>query len=267
MQLSDCNYKFGGTVVLAYPDVTRLAGYRAAVGLWIHLLTRGGSSNICTAKFDSVAAVEETVQALGAPELNSTSEFVVFGTPASLPQVTFCFVNGMPAAEHVPVLVDQIVGVLEAHGVERLVVPAAADIGGIRESDRLWAVHSTGSGLLQQQQQRLASMEIQPLPEGAYTNDVFLSTLDNIGSVSGIKDVCILVHGDKRPSGSGYRQTVTFGSEFIDESDASLVLYLGNALAAVAASGAVGEPPVRAELVTRTRLNADSIARALPAFG
>ncbi|KAJ2493286.1 hypothetical protein IWW37_000749 [Coemansia sp. RSA 2050] len=256
MELGDSRHKFGSTVVLAYPDTTRLAGYRAALGLWTRL-SSAGTKQMCTSYFNKGA--EQAVKAQDAPEVDCAGDSkdgvcVVFCTPAALPEVTFCFVNGLPAQEHIPALIDGILGVLESHGsVQRLIVPAAANVSGIREADRLWV--------------RSASVlvpGIPQIPEGAQTSDVALSALDNLSSVSGIKDVVLLVHGDKRPSGSGYRQTVTFGSEYVDDTDRAVVSALSSGLALVAG---VADTASVLQPVTRTRLNVDAAAKALPAFG
>ncbi|KAJ1902858.1 hypothetical protein GGI09_002721 [Coemansia sp. S100] len=256
MELSDSSYKFGSTVVLAYPDATRLAGYRAALGLWTQVSSTG-TSQICTSYFNKDA--EQVVRPPGTSEIDcadasKSGVCVVFGTPAGLPGVTFCFVNGLPAQEHVPALVDGILGILESRGVQRLIVPAAANVSGIRTADCLWVRGSSG----------LATPAMPQIPEGAQTNDVVLSALDTIGSVSGIKEVVLLVHGDKRPSGSGYRQTVAFGSEYVDDTDRSVVNELSSALVLVAG---VANTATMLQPVTRTRLNIDAAAKALPAFG
>ncbi|KAJ2062366.1 hypothetical protein GGI17_002484 [Coemansia sp. S146] len=257
MELSDSSYKFGSTVVLAYPDATRLAGYRAALGLWTQLSSTG-TNQMCTSYFHKDA--EQAVKTQGLSEIDCADASkdgvcVVFGTPAALPGVTFCFVNGLPAQEHIPALVDGILSILESHGsVQRLIVPAAANVSGIRAADRLWVRSAS----------ELATPGIPQIPEDAQTNDVVLSALDNIGSVSGIKDVVLLVHGDKRPSGSGYRQTVTFGSEYVDDADRVVVNALSSALALVAG---VTDTATLLQPVTRTRLNIDAAAKALPAFG
>ncbi|KAJ2686131.1 hypothetical protein IWW39_003823 [Coemansia spiralis] len=257
MELSDSTYKFGSTVVLAYPDTTRLAGYRAALGLWTQLSSTG-TSQMCTSYFNKSA--EQAIKAQDVSEVDCTDGSrdggvrIVFGTSTALPAVTFCFINGLPAQEHIPALIDGILGILETHGsVQRLVVPAAANVSGIREADRLWV--RSASALVP---------GVPLLPEGAQTSDVALSALDNLSSVSGIKDVVLLVHGDKRPSGSGYRQTVTFGSEYVDDTDSAVVSALSSGLALVVgvADTASVSPPV-----TRTRLNIDVAAKALPAFG
>ncbi|KAJ2827787.1 hypothetical protein FBU31_003079 [Coemansia sp. 'formosensis'] len=257
MELSDSSYKFGSTVVLAYPDATRLAGYRAALGLWTQL-SSSSAKRMCTSYF--LKDAEQAIKPQGLSEIDcadasKTGVCVVFGTTAALPDVTFCFVNGLPAQEHIPALVDGILGVLEAQGgVQRLIVPAAANVSGIRVADSLW-VRSTGG---------LAVPGVSQIPEGAQTNDVVLSALDNLGSVSAIEEVVLLVHGDKRPSGSGYRQTVTFGSEYVDETDLAVVNALSSALAVVAG---VTDTVALLPPVTRTRLNIDAAAKALPAFG
>ncbi|KAJ2819143.1 hypothetical protein GGI24_004878 [Coemansia furcata] len=264
MELSDSTYKFGSTVVLAYPDATRLAGYRVALGLWTQL-SSSGAKRMCTSYF--LKDAEQAIKSQGISEIDcadasKTGVRVLFGTSATLPDVTFCFVNGLPAQEHIPALVDGILGVLEAQGgVQRLIVPAAANVSGIRVADSLW-VRSTG-GLVVPGVPQIPE-GVPQIPEGAQTNDVVLSALDNLGSVSAIKDVVLLVHGDKRPSGSGYRQTVTFGSEYVDETDLAVVNALSSALAVVAG---VTDTVALLPPVTRTRLNIDAAAKALPAFG
>ncbi|KAJ2451968.1 hypothetical protein GGF42_004131 [Coemansia sp. RSA 2424] len=266
MELGDPSFKFGSTVVLAYPDATRLAGYRAVLGLWQQLSS--DSKQTCTGYFSTNDA-EQVLHTQSIPEIdsfdiNSSGVSVVFGTPtaAIASELTFCFVNGLPSTEHIPALIDGILGLLESHGnVQRLVVPAAANVSGTRESDRLWMC-STGGG------QNMAVAGAREIPEGALTNDVFLSALGNLAPVSGIKEVALLVHGDKRPSGSGYRQAVVFGREYVDEADAAVVNALGSALALVAgvADTAAQLLPLAVD-VTRTRLDIDAAAKVLPAFG
>ncbi|KAJ2582252.1 hypothetical protein GGH95_001638, partial [Coemansia sp. RSA 1836] len=165
---------------------------------------------------------------------------------------------------HIPALIDGILGLLESHGnVRRLVVPAAANVSGTREPDRLWVCSTGGGG-----GQNMAVAGAREIPEGALTNDVFLSALGNLAPMSGIKEVALLVHGDKRPSGSGYRQAVVFGREYVDEADAAVVNALGSALALVAGvtDTATQLLPLAVD-VTRTRLDIDAAAKALPAFG
>ncbi|KAJ2746941.1 hypothetical protein GGI20_000928 [Coemansia sp. BCRC 34301] len=259
----DSEFKFGKTVVLAYPDATRLAGYRAALGLWKQLSTE--SKQTCSTYFDCNDA-EQVVNAQSEPEIdsfdiNSSGVSIVFGTPAALSEVTFCFINGLPAPEHIPALADRVLGLLESHGkVQRLVVPAAANVSGMPDPDRLW-LRTTAS--------QLAVAGAHKTPDGAQTNDVFLSALDAMGSVSGINEIALLVHGDKRPSGSGYRQTVTFGKEYVDGTDKAVVDALLGALASAAgvAGTATQMLPLAVVDATRTRLDIDAAAKALPAFG
>ncbi|KAJ1932749.1 hypothetical protein EC988_009350, partial [Linderina pennispora] len=55
MQFTVPATQFGKTVVLAYPDTTRLGGYRAALGLWKSL----GGDDSTTAKAQIDEAAEE----------------------------------------------------------------------------------------------------------------------------------------------------------------------------------------------------------------
>ncbi|KAJ1793112.1 hypothetical protein LPJ59_004761, partial [Coemansia sp. RSA 2399] len=141
---------------------------------------------------------------------------VLLSTPTSTPGVTFCFVNGLPAQERVPELVDCVLSFLEENGVEQVVVPAAADLTGVKNSDRLW-VRTFGSEGLQTDTE--STLE---LPSDANTSDVFLSALDTILCVSQFKSTRLLVHGDKRPIGSSYREKVVFGQDYVDEADTSV---------------------------------------------
>ncbi|KAJ1964651.1 hypothetical protein GGI12_001285 [Dipsacomyces acuminosporus] len=266
MKLSVPSFKFGSTVVLAYPDLTRLAGYRAALELWTALAADAGSS-IATASFD--AKPQETVQP-GVPALGGESGgdaagiSIVLGTPVSAaPDLTFCLVNGLPKQEEIPLLVDDLVSMFEANNVSRVIAAAAVNLSGIKDSDRMW-VRLSASATSAATSPGLADVPM--LPSGAHTNDAFLSALDNIASMSGIGEAILIVHGDKRPSGSAYRQRVAFGSEFVDDGDSALVQALGEALAVAAGVGSIASklpPNVEA---TRIRLDVDSAAKGLSTF-
>ncbi|KAI8321850.1 hypothetical protein GQ54DRAFT_289048 [Martensiomyces pterosporus] len=261
MQLSVPPFKFGSTVVLAYPDTTRLAGYRAALGLWGSLAGNTGGSEIVRGSFNTTPEeiVQPGVSALSTESDKEATEVpVVFGTAAAASDLTFCFVSGLPSQELIPSLVGELVDLFEANGVSRVVAPAAVNLSNIRDSDRLWVHVSTSpKGGVQT-----------ALPGGAQTNDAFLSALDNIASVSGISEASLLVHGDKRPSGSGYRQNVVFGSEYVDESDSRVVWALAESLAtAVGIKDAIEQQQQQQQVeATRIRIDAELATRSLATF-
>ncbi|KAJ2660161.1 hypothetical protein IWW48_003108 [Coemansia sp. RSA 1200] len=272
MQLTNPSFKFASTVVLAYPDATRLAGYRAALYLLNALTPAHGLNDNDQCKCSVNVKPKEFV--CSTPDIDRQAETgeevsVLFSTPTSSPSLTFCFVNGLPTQEKIPELVDSVLSLLEESGVERIVVLAAADLVGLKDSDRLWTrtfdLPEDTSGA--ENMQSKASRNGNELPSDATTNDVFLSTLDTILCVSGFKHSSILIHGDKRPVGSGYREKVMFGQEYADETDSSVLGALQSALAealGVKVADKAGEPVV----ATRVQLDPESASRELPpAFG
>ncbi|KAJ1899315.1 hypothetical protein LPJ66_002187 [Kickxella alabastrina] len=281
MDLDKSSFKIGSTVILAYPDVTRLAGYRAALGLWDQL-TATNTEPAVTSTVCFESKVEEILQAHDFEEIDTPASAattatgannetdavnIVFANAQSNLDLTFCFVNGLPEQKRVPELVDSLIGLLEKHSVKTLVIPAAVNLAGIKVDDKLWAYYPSELPIgCVELEKRLSG--VQKLPgQGAQTNDVFLSVLSNLVSVSGISEAVVLVHGDKRPSGSAYRQKATFGSDYVDESDSSVVKALSALLAtAVGAAEPTGEHAVEVE-VTRMRLDVESAALGLPAFG
>ncbi|KAJ2783719.1 hypothetical protein H4R18_001557 [Coemansia javaensis] len=240
MELSDPSFRLGATAVLAYPDDTRLGGYRAALALWTALARGAGGSDSgsgCTAEFGSAAV--ETLQPQGVagvdvPEAGAGVP-VVLARPPGRADLTFCFVSGLPAAAHVPALVDRLVGLFEAQGVERVVVPAAANVAGAGgdgdgdgDGDGLWALFpAAGGGQLQ-----AALADVPRAAAAAQTTDAFLSAVATIAAVSAIGEVALLVHADRRPGTSGFRERVEFGAEFADDGDAAIVQALAQRLGA-----------------------------------
>lgn len=210
MKLSDPAFKLASTVVLAYPDDTRLGGYRTALALYNQLSKANSSSSSSHGQTSFDSTPKETI---GEPVNSDSDELTT--VPLALhtlaeSNVSFCFVNGLPSQEHIPRLVDQLIQLLEAHQVQRLIVPAAANLSGNKESKgQLLFIN----------------------PQQAQTTDVVLSVLANVAAMSAIVDVRLLVYGDKRPAGSGYRQKVVFGSEYADEDDRAVVGALGGQLA------------------------------------
>ncbi|KAJ1731241.1 hypothetical protein LPJ61_002625 [Coemansia biformis] len=275
MELSAPSFKLGATVVLAYPDDTRLAGYRAALALWTALAACGqaaGTHSTCAAAFGSRATV--VVQPLGVPGIGgpdvgdaadaASDVSVVFANLREHPGLTFCFVNGLPAPAHVPELVDHLVGLLEKQGVERVVAPAAANVSIAGEGgDGLWALFpaSPGRPLLD------TLADVPELPAGALTNDAFLSALGTIAAVAAVGTVGLLIHGDRRPGTSGYRERVVFGAEFADDGDAAIVGTLARRLAAAVdvAEAAGASLPTGVEVV-RVRLDADAAGKGRDIF-
>ncbi|KAJ2724191.1 hypothetical protein GGI07_002145 [Coemansia sp. Benny D115] len=280
--LSDTAFKFGTTVVLAYPDATRLAGYRAALGLWQHLSSGGNSAQSTTASFE--AKVDEVLESsdlggLALPvasgqEQKATSIGILLTTPQSTPDLSFCFVTGAPEQSRIPELADTLLGLFETHGVSRLIVAAAANLSGVRNDEQLWAQYPVGSsgegsGAFSDVFSSLSRLEA----PGVKTSDAFLSVLSNLLPVSGLSDAVLLVHGDKRPAGSSSRQRIVFGSDYADEGDAAVVEALAGALAVAvqtqdtdAAAAAAKSNALDVE-VLRMRLDVDSAAKGLPAFG
>ncbi|KAJ1856100.1 hypothetical protein GGH12_001520 [Coemansia sp. RSA 1822] len=270
MKLSNSEFKLGTTVVLAYPDDTRLGGYRAALELWTLLAgSDARNSSTCTASFDAQAA--EVVQPQDVSPISvafnrndaETSKQVpiVLATPASHPELSLCLVSGLPAPERIPELVDSLISLLEEHDVKRVVVPAAANITGVKDSDRLWAEFPASAN--KHIQSRLTTLAC--IPSTAQTSDVFLSTLSNIAAVSGIGEAVLLMHADKRPGGSAYRQSAVFGEDYADSGDADIVSALVQALAmAVGIDSGVSAVPVKA---VRERLDVDAASKDLQVFG
>ncbi|KAJ2706585.1 hypothetical protein FB645_001460 [Coemansia sp. IMI 203386] len=268
MKLRDSSFAFQDAAVVAFPDTTRLAGYRAALGLWSSLVASNSHPITTTvATFDSEPEiVAESQQLAGADTQDAqTGVNVVFASTEAEPRLTFCFVNGLPEQKRVAEFADRLVGLLEERGVKRLVVAAAANVSGVRDDDQLW-VHMSQRSLGGQLAQSLAG--IQRLPAGGVdTNDVFLSALSNLADVSGIDDVGVLVHGDKRPSGSTNRQRSTFGGDHADDSDGVVVGALTRALAT--ACGGATDVAVASALeteATRVCLDIESAAKGLSAF-
>ncbi|KAJ1667291.1 hypothetical protein IW140_001748 [Coemansia sp. RSA 1813] len=272
MQLSNPSFKFGSTAVLAYPDTTRLAGYRSALLLLKSLTAEHGLNDSDQCKFS--VGVKPTELAIPTPGNNRIADTyeeipVFLSTPSSAPSVTFCFVNGVPAQERVPELVDCIVSFLEEYGVEQVVVPAAADLTGVKGSDRLWvrafgtASDEDSSADSKKTGETGCTFE---LPSNANTNDIFLSALGTILCVSEFKCSKLLVYSDKRPIGSGYREKVVFGQEFVDETDTSVVGVLHHALAEALRVPVASQQ--KAVEVARVQLDPESTSRELPpAFG
>ncbi|KAJ2161304.1 hypothetical protein GGF46_001565 [Coemansia sp. RSA 552] len=265
MQFNGPSAELGHTVILAYPDDTRLAGYRAGLELWRRLDgsssgAAAGSVHQCSIGAKSVQVVQpQNVPQIAVPfdredEDAGSKVPVVFATPSAHSELSFCFVSGLPAPEHVPELVDCIITYLEKHGVQRLLIPAAANISGTKGDDQLWVELHMSSA----EQSKHLLADIPRIPVSAQTSDVVLSAVSNIGAMSAIDQVALLVHADKRPSGSGYRQTVGFGAEYVDESDTGIVDALVQALSlgvgAVDAAAVPGQLPVEA---VRVRLDAD----------
>ncbi|KAI9505567.1 hypothetical protein BX070DRAFT_220320 [Coemansia spiralis] len=272
MQLSNPSFKFGSTAVLAYPDTTRLAGYRSALALLKALSVKHGTNSNDQCKCSiSAKPAELVLQPSDSSNVCKIQEEIslMLVTPTAKPDLTFCFINGLPAQEKIPELVDSIIDMLETNGVKRIVSPAAADLTGIKNGDRLW-IRSIGSNATDgdKGKQQVATEHASELPDGANTNDVFLSALDTILCVSGIAEAALLIHGDKRPAGSGYRQKVVFGSEYVDKDDISIVDNLKQALSAALRIGKAGEIQNEAVEVVRVQLDAESSSKELyPAFG
>ncbi|KAJ2576471.1 hypothetical protein GGH19_002131 [Coemansia sp. RSA 1807] len=270
MKLSNSKFKLGTTVVLAYPDDTRLGGYRATLELW-KLLAGGDahSSSTCTASFDALAA--EVVQPQDVSPISvafdrndaetSKQVSIVLATPVSHPELSFCLVSGLPAPERIPELVDSLISLLEEHGVKRIVVSAAANITGVKDRDRVWVEFPASAN--KHIQSRLTTLAC--IPSTAQTSDVFLSALSNIAAMSGIGETVLLVHGDKRPAGSAYRQSAVFGEDYADSDDADIVSALVRALAmAVGVDNTASAVPVKA---VRERLDVDAASKGLQVFG
>ncbi|KAJ1724989.1 hypothetical protein LPJ53_000778 [Coemansia erecta] len=262
MELQDPTFEIQKTVVLAFADTTRVAGYRAALSLWTQLASSGEctSTSLHYASPAKLTLTPHTEDALSlAPASASTQLTITLATAARLPLVTFCFVNGLPAAEYVADLADQLVSVLEARGVDRLVVPAAVNLVGLRDSEHLW---TWGAGEVAEE------VGARRVPEGGVrTDDAFLAAVCGLAEVAEI-GVAALVHGDKRPSGSSGRLRTTFGREYADEWDAQVV----GALAAAVAAAVPGMPAacnsagaVQAE-VTRTCHDVESSAKGLAVY-
>ncbi|KAJ1863595.1 hypothetical protein LPJ78_003920 [Coemansia sp. RSA 989] len=239
MELYDSDFGLGRTVVLAYPDDTRLAGYRAALGLWTALAGSGYSKT--HGGFDAPVALvaqSQDIPAVTVPfdkgdEDTLKRVHIVVATPSSCPDLTFVIVNGLPKLEHVPELVNQLVCLFEKHSVEHVVVPAAANISNLKAFDSAYVqLPASLSGTLQR---RLAA--VSQLPADACSNDAFLSAFSNIIAVSSIGDAALLLFPDKRPSGSGFRQNVVFGEDFADEGDEQVVQALTQLLAAAVDNG------------------------------
>ncbi|KAJ2863397.1 hypothetical protein GGI22_001961 [Coemansia erecta] len=264
MQLSNPSFKFGSTVVFAYPDTTRLAGYRSALLLLKSLTAERGLSDNDQCKCSVAVEPKELVfpTADSSEKVETHNEIsVLFSTPTSTPRVTFCFVNGLPAQERVPELVDCVVSFLEENGVEQVVVPAAADLTGVKNSDRLWVRTFSSEGF---QTDTECAIE---LPGDANTSDGFLSALDTILCVSQFKSARLLVHGDKRPIGSSYREKVVFGQDYVDEADTSVVSALHNALAKALGVALTNQQEPVVE-VARVHLDPESASREPPpSFG
>ncbi|KAJ2343219.1 hypothetical protein GGF43_005751 [Coemansia sp. RSA 2618] len=271
MELGDSDFKLGSTVVLAYPDDTRLGGYRAALELWTLLGGSDAHNSNCTRTVNFDAKATEIVQPQGVPPISvpfdrndgdtSRQVPIIFATAPTRPGLSLCLVSGLPACERIPELADSLISLLEKQGVERVVVPAAANVTGVKDGDRLWVEFPASTNKhLQSRLTKLAR-----LPSGAQTNDVFLSTFSNIAAVSGIGEVVLLVHSDKRSGGSGYRQSVVFGEEYVDAGDTSVVAALVQALAmAVSVDGAASVAQVK---VVRERLDVESAGTGLQVFG
>ncbi|KAJ2765085.1 hypothetical protein IWQ56_004240 [Coemansia nantahalensis] len=261
MELNDASFTLGATVILAYPDDTRVAGYRAALALWAALADDADS--MCTAA-SGLAAVE-VLQPLGELGLGALGTGggdvpVAFANPARRPGLTFCFVSGLPAAARAPELADRLLGLFEKHGVQRVVVPAAANVseGGAGRT-RLWSLFPALAGGGPSGALADALADVARLPAGAQTNDAFLSALSTIAAVAAVGDVGLLIHDDRRPGTSGYRERVVFGAEFADDDDAVVVGELARRLAAAVAAGAAcPQPSVE---VARVRLGAEAAAR------
>ncbi|PIA14931.1 hypothetical protein COEREDRAFT_9795 [Coemansia reversa NRRL 1564] len=276
MKFSDASFRIGRTVVLAYPDITRAAGFRAALALWTKLAGSGpANTTVCTASLSFKPTeillprdVPEISVAYKRDETGSVDEIpVVFATSGSHPEVTFCFVSGLPATEHIPELVDGLITLFEQHNVESLVVPVAADVSCAGKESKFWVQYPTAPMVSSKLQGPLA--ELKQLPKGAETADTFFSVLSNIMSASTVGDVALLIHADKRPAGSRYQQNVVFGTEYSDTSDAGIVRTLVRALSA--ATGITGTTSFTAELISavteRVRLDVDQLAKTLGTFG
>ncbi|KAJ2081520.1 hypothetical protein H4R24_002293 [Coemansia sp. RSA 988] len=276
MKLSDASFRIGRTVVLAYPDITRAAGFRAALALWIKLAGKDpADSTVCTASFCSQPS--EILLPRNIPGISSFYQrskdvsadeiLVVFATPRSHPELTFCFVSGLPATEHIPKLVDDLITLLEQQNVKSLVVPVAADVSYAEKESRLWVQYPTPSIVPGKLQSQLA--ELKHLPKGATTADTFLSVLSSIMSASRISDAALLIHVDKRPAGSRYQQNVVFGAEYADESDIDIVRTLAQTLSAATAtaSTACATDDLPSAETERVRLDVDQLSKALGVFG
>ncbi|KAJ2801681.1 hypothetical protein H4R20_003584 [Coemansia guatemalensis] len=277
MKLSDASFRISHTVVLAYPDITRAAGFRAALALWIKLAgSDPAGSTVCTASFASKPTeillprnVPEISSSYRQGEADSADEIpVVFATSRSHPELTFCFVSGLPATEHIPALVDGLTTLLEQHNVKSLVVPLAADVTCAEKEGRLWVQYPEASMDLGKLQSQLA--ELRHLPKGAETADTFLSVLSNIMSASAVGDVALLIHADKRPAGSRYQQNVVFGTEYADDSDAEIVRSLVRTLSAaigIAGTASNAMEDLLSVQTERVRLDVDQLAKTLGTFG
>ncbi|KAJ2857242.1 hypothetical protein J3B02_001129 [Coemansia erecta] len=282
MKLNDSSFEFQENAVVAFPDTTRLAGYRAALGLWSYLDASSNNSishKISIATFECKPEeviesqqqfAEDSAQGISTSGQDQpTGISVVFASAqAAEPRITFCFVNGLPEQKRVPEFVDSLIGLLERNGVKRVVTAAAANVAGVKDSDdQLWAhlpQRSVGGQLAQ------SLSDVQRLPAGGVdTNDVFLSAFSNLVEVSSIAEVGVLLHGDKRPSGSTNRQRSTFGGgNCADDSDGRVVGALSEALAAAfgcAPGDAVSAGALDTE-VSRIRLDIESAAKGLSAF-
>ncbi|KAJ2847104.1 hypothetical protein IWW36_004018 [Coemansia brasiliensis] len=267
MELYDSGFRLGRTVVLAYPDDTRLGGYRTVLGLWAAL---AGSSHCKThGVFD--APVAQVTQPQDIPSITVPFDkndedtlkrvHITLATPSGHSDLTFAIVNGLPKPERIPELVDQLISLFEKHGVERVVVPAAANISKLKTFDSPYV--QLPVSLSNTLQRRLAA--IPQLPADACTNDVFLSAFSNMVAVSDIGDAALLLFPDKRPSGSGFRQNVVFGEDFVDEADEQVVQALAQLLsAAVDDGGSKAEIPVKA---MRERFDVESNSSTLQVFG
>ncbi|KAJ1825562.1 hypothetical protein LPJ73_009232, partial [Coemansia sp. RSA 2703] len=185
----------------------------------------------------------------------------VLHTSAALSTVTFCFVQGLPAAERVAHMADRLVEVLLARGVQRLVVPAAVNLVGTRDSEHLWVWRTeTAAGVE-------IPADARKVPgSGVPTDDAFLSAVCALAEVAGL-EVVALVHGDKRPAGTSGRRRTAYGGECADEGDKLVVGALAGALAEVVP----GLPPVVSAdavqmEVTRTCHDVDSSAKGLAVY-
>ncbi|KAJ1834228.1 hypothetical protein LPJ63_002115 [Coemansia sp. RSA 2711] len=271
MELGNSEFRLGTTVVLAYPDETRLGGYRAALTLWETLAGNDtAGSNVCFSGFDA-KAVEivqpQDVLQFSVPFDRDSDDGtvdrvpIVLATPPGGSGLSFCFVSGMPAPERIPELVSYLFDLFERQSVERVVIPAAANLAGVKASDQpMVQLPTSGSKHIQSRLTKLSQ-----LPDTAQTSDVFLSTLSNIAAVSGVGEVVHIICSDKRPSGSAYRQTVVFGEEFVDESDAKAVGALLTSLTvATSVSLSASFPSAKA---TRHRLDIESASKGMQIFG
>ncbi|KAJ2618009.1 hypothetical protein H4S08_000089 [Coemansia sp. RSA 1365] len=276
MKFSDASFRIGCTVVLAYPDATRAAGFRAALALWTKLAGSGPeNSTVCTASFSfkpTEILLPRDVPGISISyERNETGSIdeipVVFATLESHPELTFCFVSGLPAAEHIPELVDGIITLFEQHNVENLVVPVAADVSCADKESKLWVQYPAASMDSAKLQGPLT--ELKQLPKSAETADTFFSVLSNIMSASTVGDVALLIHADKRPAGSRYQQNVVFGAEYADASDTGIVRTLVRALSAATGMTeiAIFTEELPSAETERVRLDVDQLAKTLGTFG